>query len=82
MPAVIYFTNLLNALSLHDILLSIIKSISFGMVISMVALIQGFAVQRSSTEVPIAGLRAVGAAFGGCIILDVLLSILYNVILR
>jgi phospholipid/cholesterol/gamma-HCH transport system permease protein len=81
MPAMIYFANLLNALSLHDILLSIIKSVSFGMVISTVALIQGFAVQRSSTEVPIAGLRAVGAAFGGCIILDVLLSILYNVIL-
>jgi phospholipid/cholesterol/gamma-HCH transport system permease protein len=81
MPAAIYFTNLLNALALRDILLSIIKSVSFGMVISVVALIQGFAVQRSSTEVPIAGLRAVGSAFAGCIILDVLLSVLYYVIL-
>jgi phospholipid/cholesterol/gamma-HCH transport system permease protein len=52
------------------------------MVIATVALIQGFAVQRSSTEVPIAGLRAVSAAFAGCIILDVLLSVLYNLILR
>ncbi|MDR3191490.1 MAG: ABC transporter permease, partial [Treponema sp.] len=82
MPASIYFTNLLNAMTLHDILLSIIKSIAFGMVIAMMALIQGFAVQRSSTEVPIAGLRAVGSAFGGCIILDVLLSLLYNMIMR
>ncbi|MDR0450406.1 MAG: ABC transporter permease, partial [Treponema sp.] len=60
----------------------VIKSLSFGMVIATVALIQGFAVQRSSTEVPIAGLRAVSAAFAGCIILDVLLSVLYNLILR
>jgi phospholipid/cholesterol/gamma-HCH transport system permease protein len=81
MPASIYFANLLNALTLQDILLSIIKSVSFGMVISVVALIQGFAVQRSSTEVPIAGLRAVGSAFAGCIILDVLLSVLYYMIL-
>jgi phospholipid/cholesterol/gamma-HCH transport system permease protein len=82
MPAVNYFGNLLQALTLQDILLSIIKSIGFGMVISMVALIQGLSVERASTEVPIAGLQAVGSAFGGCILLDILLSALYNVVLR
>jgi phospholipid/cholesterol/gamma-HCH transport system permease protein len=82
MPAVTYFTNLLHALTIQDILLSIIKSLGFGMVISTVALIQGFSVERSSTEIPVAGLQAVGSAFGGCIILDVVLSVLYNVVLR
>jgi phospholipid/cholesterol/gamma-HCH transport system permease protein len=82
MPARVYFGNLLQSLTVQDILISIIKSIAFGMVTSMVALTQGFAVERSSTEVPIAGLRAVSAAFGGCIVVDILLSAVYYMVLQ
>jgi phospholipid/cholesterol/gamma-HCH transport system permease protein len=80
MPASIYFNNLLQVLSISDILITVIKSIAFGMVISTVALYYGFAVERASTEVPVAGLRAVGAAFGGCILVDILLSAVYYLI--
>jgi phospholipid/cholesterol/gamma-HCH transport system permease protein len=80
MPASVYFGSLLQYLTVQDILISVIKSIAFGMVTSMVALTQGFAVERASTEVPVAGLRAVSAAFGGCIVVDILLSAIYYIV--
>jgi len=81
LPAPVYFGNLLERLTLQDILISIIKSLSFGMVISMVAINRGLAVERASTEVPVAGLKAVGASFGWCICLDILLSALYYILI-
>ncbi|MDR2758921.1 MAG: ABC transporter permease [Spirochaetaceae bacterium] len=81
MPAAIYFDNLLQILSIHDILISIIKSLGFGMIISIVAISRGFEVERASTEIPVAGLKAVGAAFAGCIILDIVLTALYYMFL-
>ncbi|MDR1108440.1 MAG: ABC transporter permease [Spirochaetaceae bacterium] len=81
MPASIYFDNLLQILSIHDILISIIKSLGFGMIIAIVAISRGFEVERASTEIPVAGLRAVGASFAGCIILDIVLTFLYYTVL-
>jgi phospholipid/cholesterol/gamma-HCH transport system permease protein len=80
MPPGIYFGNLLEALTLQDLVVSIVKSIVFGMVISMVAIIKGFSVERASTEVPVAGLHAVGSAFGGCVIADIFLTVLYYMV--
>jgi len=77
LPASVYFGYLLEILTLPDLVISIIKSIAFGMIISLVAIIRGLAVERASTEVPVGGLRAVGAAFGWCISVDILLSALY-----
>jgi phospholipid/cholesterol/gamma-HCH transport system permease protein len=80
MPASVYFTNLLENLTLSDIIISIIKSISFGMIIAVVAVSHGFGVERATTEVPVAGLKAVGSAFGYCIILDVILAAVYYMV--
>jgi phospholipid/cholesterol/gamma-HCH transport system permease protein len=80
MPASVYFGNLLANLTLSDIVISIIKSIGFGMIIAVVAVSHGFAVERATTEVPVAGLKAVGSAFGWCIILDVILAALYYIV--
>jgi len=80
-PMDFYFTSLLQQLTIQDILLSIIKSIAFGAIISISAVIYGFSVERASTEVPVAGLRAVSGAFALCIMVNVLLSVLYYVIL-
>jgi phospholipid/cholesterol/gamma-HCH transport system permease protein len=76
-----YFSSLLHHLHIRDILLSVIKSISFGAIISIVAVIQGFSVERASTEVPIAGLKAVSSAFALCIVVNVLLSAFYYIVL-
>jgi phospholipid/cholesterol/gamma-HCH transport system permease protein len=82
MPAEYYFSMLLQALTIHDIFISIIKSVSFGMIIAVVAITNGFSVERASTEIPIVGLRSVGACFAWCIIVDVVLSALYYTALR
>ncbi|MDR2110781.1 MAG: ABC transporter permease [Spirochaetaceae bacterium] len=82
MSAADYFSGLLQILSLPDILISISKSLGFGAIISVVAVIQGFSVERASTEIPVAGLKAVSASFAWCIIFDILLSALYYTALR
>jgi phospholipid/cholesterol/gamma-HCH transport system permease protein len=77
MPAERYFSNILEALSIYDILISLVKSVSFGMIIGLLALVNGFSVERASTEIPVVGLKSVGASFAWCIIVDVLLSAVY-----
>jgi len=81
MPADIYFSNLLQNLEIGDIFISIVKSISFGMIISIVAITEGLAVERASTEIPVAGLRAVSAAFAGCIVVNIILTAMYYIVL-
>jgi phospholipid/cholesterol/gamma-HCH transport system permease protein len=80
LPASVYFGNLLNAFSLADLLVSIIKSIFFGIIIAILAMTRGLTVERASTEVPIAGLKAVSASFGWCIIVDIIISALYYIV--
>jgi phospholipid/cholesterol/gamma-HCH transport system permease protein len=76
-PAADYFNNILATLQFSDILVSLLKSIVFGMILAVVATVQGFSVERASTEIPQAGLRAVGSAFAWCITADILISALY-----
>ena len=77
LPASIYFTYLLEDLSISDIIVSSIKSISFGMIISIMAIMRGFGVERASTEIPVAGLRAVGSSFLWVILVDIIIIILF-----
>jgi phospholipid/cholesterol/gamma-HCH transport system permease protein len=80
-PVDYYFNNLLQNLNIRDLLIMVIKSVASGAIISMGAVIEGFSVERASTEVPVAGLRAVSSAFGLCIVVQVLLSALYYIVL-
>lgn len=80
MSAADYFNNLLQSLTIADLLVSIIKSIVFGMILATGAIVQGFSVERASTEIPQAGLRAVGSAFGACIVADIIISALFYMI--
>ena len=79
-PATVYFGNLLEFLTVPDLLVSILKSLSFGIIISIVAITRGLEVERASTEIPVAGLRSVGAAFGWCITINILLSAMYYIL--
>jgi phospholipid/cholesterol/gamma-HCH transport system permease protein len=81
MPASDYFNNLLQNLTLADLAVSILKSIVFGMILAVVATEQGFSVERASTEIPQAGLRAVGSSFALCIVADIVISALYYVLI-
>jgi phospholipid/cholesterol/gamma-HCH transport system permease protein len=82
MPAGVYFNNLLHYLTLADLLISVFKSVCFGVIISVMALWEGFSVDRASTEIPIAGLQAVSGSFMWCILADILLTALYYTALR
>lgn len=71
-----YITNLLKTVTIFTVVTSIIKSIVFGMVISITATYYGFNVERASTEIPIAGIQAVTKSFFGIILADVAIIIL------
>lgn len=58
------------------LLTSIVKSLLFGMIISITATYYGFNVERASTEIPIAGIQAVSKSFVGIILCDVLIIVL------
>ena len=80
-PMYIYFSNLLQYLTIQDVIFSIIKSIAFGAIISIGAVIEGLSVERATTEVPVAGLKAVSKAFGGCIAVAIILSAMYYIVM-
>jgi phospholipid/cholesterol/gamma-HCH transport system permease protein len=69
-----YFRNLLQAMTPGDLLSGFAKSLVFGVIISVVSLYRGFAVERSETEVPVAGIKAVGSSFMLCILADVVMT--------
>jgi phospholipid/cholesterol/gamma-HCH transport system permease protein len=77
MNAAVFFSNLLQALTIPDIVISFLKSVVFGTIIALSALVRGFGVERASTEIPVAGLKAVGSSFVWCIVADILLSAVY-----
>jgi len=74
-----YFDGMLSAISVGVIFTSILKSVFFGMIISIVATYYGFNVERSTTEIPIAGISAVGKSVLGIILVDVFIIFLFYV---
>ena len=72
-----YFANVVYSLSAADMVLVTVKGLVFGTIISNVAITEGLNVERASTEVPVAGLRAVGKAFSGCIVANIAISAVY-----
>lgn len=72
-----YFSNLLAALTVADVLSSIVKSVVFGMIISVVATYFGFKVEQASTEVPVMAIKSVGRSFALLIIANAILTVAY-----
>jgi phospholipid/cholesterol/gamma-HCH transport system permease protein len=72
----VYLQGLLTHLGLVDILSSGIKALSFGAIISLVATYSGFQVESSSTEIPIAVIRAVGRSVVYVIVADGIITLI------
>ncbi len=72
-----YFRKLLSYLRPEDILSSTLKSLAFGIIISLSATYYGFKVEQSSTEVPQMVIKAVGASFVYCILADAVITLIY-----
>ncbi len=78
-PLVEYFRNILATVQLVDVLALLVKSLVFGIIISLVATYQGLRVRASVTEIPKVAIRAVGLSFGLCILADALITLIYYV---
>jgi len=74
-----YLTNLLATLKTVDVLSSLVKSIVFGIIISVTATYYGFRVEQSSTEIPQMAIKAVGRSFILCVLADALITLVYYV---
>lgn len=72
-----YTRNLLAVLLPSDIFISLAKALVFGIIVAFVACYQGFKVMKASTEVPVAGIRAVSSSFVYCIVADAIITLLY-----
>ncbi|HRS65575.1 MAG TPA: ABC transporter permease, partial [Spirochaetia bacterium] len=66
----------MQVLQLKDIFLGMLKALIFGMIIAVMSMFQGFSVNRASTEIPVAGIKAVGS----CIVLIVIADVFVTVI--
>lgn len=75
LPIEEYLAGLVGAIQGIDIAVSVIKSIVFGAIVSLVATYQGFSVVRASTEVPQAGIRAVTQIFTWLIVGDAIITL-------
>lgn len=71
-----YFNGIMEALRVVDVGTGLFKSLVFGALISTVAVYQGFSVLRASTEIPQAGIRAVGQALVYLVAADAIITIL------
>lgn len=69
-----YLSSLVAVLKPADLGWGLLKSLVFGAIIATVSTYRGFAVERASTEVPVAGIRAVGSSFMLVILADALIT--------
>jgi len=70
-----YLGALMSTLTVGDVASGLLKALIFGIVVSVVATYQGFSVNRSSTEIPVAGIKAVGLCFILIFVADVLVTL-------
>lgn len=72
-----YSTGLLSALSVTDVVASVVKSLVFGAITSLVATFYGLEVERSSTEIPVAAIRSVGRGITLLIVANAAITLAY-----
>ena len=75
-----YFGNLLEALKVADVIVSILKSLAFGIIISVTATYFGMRVEQASTEVPVMTIRSVGRGFVLLIVANAVLTLSYYLV--
>lgn len=74
-----YLSNLMQVLRLKDIFLGMLKALVFGMIISVMSMFHGLSVNRASTEIPVAGIKAVGSCIVLIVIADVFITVIQYV---
>ena len=73
----VFLHNLAISLTLTDVSVSLLKSLVFGLIISLVCSYNGLSVKFSSTEVPQAATRGVVNSILSCFIVDFIITLLF-----
>ena len=73
-----YLSNLGLAVTLNDVLSSLLKSFVFGVIIATVATWFGFKVQRAVTEVPQKTITSLGTSMTLCIVANTIITVLFR----
>ncbi len=81
LPFVEYYQGLVGAIRGADVAVGVVKSLVFGALISIVSTYQGFSVARATTEIPQAGIRAVGQSFVAIVLADAVITALSYLLL-
>lgn len=71
-----FFSNLLQTLTLKDIVTSQVKSLVFGFIIAIISCYHGLNVQYASTEVPVRTIKAVVSGLKWIFISDIIITII------
>jgi phospholipid/cholesterol/gamma-HCH transport system permease protein len=74
-----YSSGLLAAISVTDVASSVVKSFVFGAITSLVATFSGLQVERSSTEIPVAGIKSVGRGITLLIVANAVITVVYYI---
>jgi phospholipid/cholesterol/gamma-HCH transport system permease protein len=69
--------NIVHSLTFTDISISLVKSLLFGLIISLVCSYSGLSVKFSSTEVPQAATRGVVSSILSCFIINFFITLLF-----
>ena len=72
-----YSAGLLSVLSVTDVASSVVKSLVFGALTALVATFYGLQVERASTEIPVAAIRAVGRGITLLILANAVITFAY-----
>lgn len=73
-----YLGNLVLVMTVDDVVVSIVKSIFFGVILGTVATYFGFRVDRAVTEVPQKTIKSLGASMTLCVLTNTVISILFR----
>lgn len=72
-----YFKNIMLTLKAADLFSSLVKSLVFGIIISITAAYSGLKVENASTEIPQVVIKSVSKGFILCIIADAVITAIY-----
>ncbi len=75
-----FMNGFLSVLKISNVLMALIKSICFGVIISLVSTYHGMSVRHASTEVPQRTIKAVVVSIFAVILIDILITWLFWVL--
>ena len=73
-PVLVYLEEIQEALTVSDVLITVIKSVLFGFTIAVICCHHGLSVRGATTEVPQQTTRAMLNTVTACLILDIIVS--------